>query len=416
VEETLCLLAAAVIGAALAAAWLLPALRRLQVRVPESLPATPPLPAPPIGVAVPPARPALEPRALAGALADQLSSIASGVDGHAHLLLEAAPDPAQMARAAAALWDALAGLRLFHGKLRAFAVTPSLVDVAVPIEPVLDQLRRELGRRELGLTFAHHLPRSLPPVRGDSSVLHDALLLLCGALLQLERGARRITVDAETRFDGREPGLVLEIRAEWDEDPSRKPAEPLSQAALELDYGAARNLLAAMGGSMEVLRTRGHAARALVHLRAAPIPIAPSAADATMPDAPVTDAPATAAHRFGGVILLENDPALRSMLAQELKAAGRAVFACADDAAARSLLAATPDRFELLILDQDARLEAGDRLAAAAARLCPGIKVCLLGGEQDAVTPAHLAPRLHRLNKPFGLPELRSALSTILGS
>src|SRR5262249_57418216 len=40
-------------------------------------------------------------------------------------------------------------------------------------------------------------------------------------------------------------------------------------------------------------------------------------------------------HDYGGVLVLESDPTVRAMLASELKAWGRAVFACADGAAVR---------------------------------------------------------------------------------
>jgi hypothetical protein len=90
------------------------------------------------------------------------------------------------------------------------------------------------------------------------------------------------------------------------------------------------------------------------------------------------------------------------------------VFACADGAAARSLMQATPERFEMLVVDHAARLDAGDQLAVTAARLCPMLKVFVLSDLADQQLPADLAARVTRIRKPFGVQELRRALATAL--
>ena len=102
------------------------------------------------------------------------------------------------------------------------------------------------------------------------------------------------------------------------------------------------------------------------------------------------------------------------MLAAELKARGRNVFACADGDAVRVLLETTPDRFELLIVDQRSRSEPGHQLAETSARLCPGLKVCLIAGEDSDDPPLDLRHRLHRLPKPFGVRDLRLLLEDLL--
>ena len=54
------------------------------------------------------------------------------------------------------------------------------------------------------------------------------------------------------------------------------------------------------------------------------------------------------------------------MLTNELRRLGRHVIACDEGRAAESLYSATPERFELLILEQDARRLSGNALAAQA--------------------------------------------------
>jgi DNA-binding response OmpR family regulator len=96
------------------------------------------------------------------------------------------------------------------------------------------------------------------------------------------------------------------------------------------------------------------------------------------------------------------------MLAAELKASGRAVFVCADATAAGAFLRATPDRFELLIVDRNDRLHDRD-LAQAVRTLAPSLDVLALDEPDRAVDAAW--PRLRRITKPFGVHELRRALA-----
>ena len=117
-------------------------------------------------------------------------------------------------------------------------------------------------------------------------------------------------------------------------------------------------------------------------------------------------------HKFGGALILESDPALRAVLASELKASGRAVFACADGASAHTFLEATPDRFELLIVDDANQLDEYTPLARTIRHRTPNLKICLLA-QMPTMTPAAW-PDLHCLPKPFDVNELRDTLASIL--
>ncbi len=134
---------------------------------------------------------------------------------------------------------------------------------------------------------------------------------------------------------------------------------------------------------------------------AEPEPAADRAADGAAP------------HRYGGALVLESDPSVRAMLASELKATGRAVFACADGASACTFLEATPDRFELLIVDHAQRLDGGDALAATIRAVAPGLKIFVLAAGRQ---PAEPWAQVHHIEKPFGVHELRRALASILAA
>ncbi|HEX5050503.1 MAG TPA: hypothetical protein VFZ65_01910, partial [Planctomycetota bacterium] len=143
----------------------------------------------------------------------------------------------------------------------------------------------------------------------------------------------------------------------------------------------------------------------------------PIGATEPAPPEPATDRAADAAraprHDYGGARVREADPAVRAMLANELKATGRAVFACADGASAHSFLEATPDRFELIIVDHPKRLD-DSALAQAIRRLVPNIKVCMLA--KDNELPQQSWPGLRCIQKPFGVHELRHTLAAMLAN
>jgi hypothetical protein len=367
---------------------------------------------------------------LAAAVAAELASLASGIEGRAHALVRACQDPAELPRAAEGMCASLRQLRRLHGKLVAYG-TPLPQAAADPTDlaSVVANVQDELRHADLGLTFAVRIPPDIPRVAAAREVLQDALLFTGLALRQLEQGALRMSVTAEPcieeeREDTAPPCFCVEFHLEWDTDAGGRAQTAGAQHFLL--RRAAERLLASFQGRVQFEHDPGHAACAVVALPAVALPaVEPPELGTPPPSAAPREQPAEAfqwaaqaddpapRHRFGGVLVLESDPAVRAMLAVELKAAGRAIFACADSAAARSLLEATPERFELLIVDQDKRLRDAE-LAIAASEVCPDLKVCVLASPAhgEVAVPAGVV----RIGKPFGPPELRSALAAVLAS
>ncbi|GAB4158907.1 MAG: hypothetical protein Fur0037_26300 [Planctomycetota bacterium] len=407
VNEILCLAAGALVGASIAASI---AARRARRRAASSA-AAPPREAP---KATERRRRSEEiaARTLASTLAKELATLASGVEGNAQLLIEAAADPSQISRSAERLWNSVQRLHRFHDKVGAYAGPPSGASGATDVYRLIDGLRTELSLGQLGLRLASHAPPGFPPVRGAPKILHEAMVGLCAALRHLERGAERLSVSVEPDFEDEESSVKIELHLEWDEEPkpSRESAPDLG--AFEFEFRAAKHLLESVGGEVEVMQQRRKQARALVFLRAADASeIAAPVEDQVVED-PVVEIPPPE-HPYAGVLLIESDPELRAMLASELKACGRAVFACPDSAAARTLLQATPERFEMLIVDREEQLDETSALAQAA-KECGGLKLCVLSGERSG--GVELAPGIHRIRKPFGVLELRAALKQALES
>lgn len=366
----------------------------------------------------PGARPVLaaDARAITSTVADQLSGMVSAIEGNAHRLIENAADPDQIPRSAERLWRTTRSLRHFQKKLQAYVSPPPRGSDATDTQEVLETLRQQLESMERGLQIAFQVPKHLPAVHGDRVALQDALRFACIALTQLEQGATRLTISAETHLDRDRTDVRLELHLDWVEEHDIGNSLPPNLNAFELESSAARNLFASQGGELTLLHRPGASARALVRLEGAELPsLAAAATGAEIPARPPELVPSAQAHHYGGVIVLAADPDLRSMTVEELKARGRNVFSCADAAAVRTLLQATPERFELLVCDRESCTMAAEQLASGAISLAPDLKICILERQGTvAAVPAELTGRVYRIGKPFGLGELRTALGRIL--
>lgn len=361
--------------------------------------------------------PAISPesRRMALSLASELASLVSGVEGRAHHLIEAAPTRAQLPAAAEAMLAAVHRLRTLHTKLVAFGrgrpVEPGTTDVV----ELIAGLRDELQQMQLGLELRWEPPPDLPPVAASAAAVRDALLFLCAAMLRAERGATRLTLLAERGFADDAAHIDVELMLEWITPAHVPDVEAVLDDTFTLDLEAANHLVTSHGGELALTHLPGRSVRAVVRLPVAVAIVAAAAAPAPAVAATEADAASgTLPHRYGGALVLESDPAVRAVLARELKASGRAVFACADGASAHTFLQATPDRFELLIVDDPNQLEQTTPLARTIRALAPSLKICLL-------TPSTAAPRtawpdLHYLRKPFGVHELRRTLASILAA
>lgn len=345
----------------------------------------------------------------AASIANELANLTSGIEGHAQLVLEAAGTPGLAPSVSERLWKALRRLRRFNHKLLSFSRAANLVVGPTDVTGVLDGVRSELEDLDTGLKVGIHTAPTLPMALTAKEALHEALVFLAEAILRLEHFASRISFYAYTRLqDDHDPVVEIEVQVDLDEEAPPSEGRSSPDPTLLLDYVAARNLLDGQGAHMSLSHVSGITANVLVTLPATTRAV-PTA------EAPPLPLPPRTAHEFGGVLLLEDDPSIRAMVSAELKSTGRNVFACSDGAAAHSLLAATPERFELLILDQTSRLDSWDRLASTAMALCPGVKVCLLTHREDGEgVPEHLAGRVQRIPKPFGLNELRDTLRGLL--
>jgi len=170
---------------------------------------------------------------------------------------------------------------------------------------------------------------------------------------------------------------------------------------LSMVYG----LVKQSGGYIRAESEAGHGTRIEVVLprvdSPVPQPVEPPAPGAVTPSA--------------HVLVVEDDPLVRSVVARELTTQGYRVAEAPDGEAALERLAHTEEPFDLLITDLAMPRIDGRELAERAADLRPGLPVLFMSGHPDEATRRVLmeADRPY-LQKPFTAEELLSRLEEIL--
>ena len=345
---------------------------------------------------------------LATSIGREVADLTSSLESHAQLLVEASGDPKLSSERAENLWKAARRMRFFIHKLLSFAQAESLQLGATDVTKLLLEFRKELDvHAPDGIKVDVVTASALPLAMAEETSLRNALLFLVQTLLDLEPNASELSLHARTGVDEEEtPTGEIKIQVESEEGKTLPPPSP---DRLQIDFAAARNLLHAQGATISLDHTPGLNAMVCVCL---------AATLRSLPASTFGPPIAVDRHGFGGVLVLEADPSIRAIVSGELRATDRNIFACTDGASARSLFTATPERFELLILDRSSRLEPGDQIALDAMRINPDVKVLLMtaGINPPPDFPAVFLPRLRILRKPFGIQELRMTIQDLLGA
>ena len=348
--------------------------------------------------------------AMARSLAEELSTHATAIEARAHHLIEAAPARDNLPGAAAAMMTSVERLRTLHTKLLAFGRGRPVEAGTTDIIALIQGLGDDLLQLQLGLELRWEPPAELPEVDANPAAVRDAMLFACAALLRAERGATRLTFSTERSFSTPRPTIKIEINLEWTTVPQHREGTTTLDHSFALDWEAAKQLVESHGGELTLSHLPGKAVHAVLRL---PLAVPSEEIVCAHADSVADDYEGITARDYGGALVLESDPALRAVLARELKASGRAVFACADGASAHTFLEATPDRFELLIVDDVQQLGRHTPLARTIRAHVPALKICL-------VSPAPAStdewPQMRCLRKPFGVHELRRTLASILSA
>ncbi len=346
---------------------------------------------------------------LANGLGEELATMASAIEGHAQLLCEGLGDPQVLAVRADRLWTGVRRLRMFSEKILSFGQVDTLPIAPVDARAALDQIAQEIEETGARLKVRVTSSGYLPPMLANERALRNAALFLVDTLLRIETRASRLELRAHAEvFDDQATRVRIEIWAEADE--SGAPHAPTDHA-VHLGYIAARNLLEAQGARLAFDEVEGLSVACFLSFPTTQeTGVLP---EPTEPEAPFVE---RTPHHYGGALILESDPEVRSLIAHELQALGRKMVSCVDGASARSLLEATPDRFEMAVLSADARVEGGCSIAALAAERIPHVRILLLTTRPIAPSDLPETAAVHVLQKPFGLQELRDTIRHMAGS
>ncbi|MEO0481308.1 MAG: hypothetical protein AAF196_17705 [Planctomycetota bacterium] len=395
---------------------------------------------------------------VAESIGRDLGSISTGIESHVELISESLQsDPKAIARAGR-LINTSRRLRLLGEKLVTFVGIDDLPRRPVDVRSALTSAARELDETCPHLSVSLSLSPRLPMVMGTEGAIRRAVVFLVETLCEVEpRTSRlqiRVGLDPQSQWDTR---VAVELTAEIDD--STEPRVQAPGSVEGIGYLAARNLLEALGATLSFDAVEGISATCVISLASSSEPVvlprpeepasqssahdevnrarsdrddeatthpgevrAADFADESSTEAegptstlepqisgspsPETSKP----HAFGGVLVLENDPDIRELIAHELNQTGRTIVTCVDGAAARSLIQATPERFELAILEHQAHVECGTSIARLVHESSPGIRVILLGCDAATCLGDFSDANLACLPKPFGARELRAAL------
>lgn len=353
---------------------------------------------------------------LAGGVAHDFNNLLTVILSATEALAEAAPEGDSRRLADVSLQAAARGAELIR-RLLAFArpaAAPSNAsagatsDVAGAVEAVRRLLQRTLPDN---IAFEARAPENLVYCRADRSDLENALLNLAVNARDAMPAGGRLSLHAEVRSLDRTEAQALNLKpgdyaAFTVEDTGIGMSRETAARAVEpffstkarsggtgLGLSSANALAVSAGGALHIRSRLGQGARVELY-----IPRARTAAQPELDLKPAADRlPAIA------VLLVEDEPAVRSETARLLRSAGCCVTEAedAEDALAALTSEATVD---LMITDMDLPFGLdGAALAEAGRALRPDLKVLFVSGGAAAAVPDILA-------KPFGRAALFAAV------
>jgi signal transduction histidine kinase/CheY-like chemotaxis protein len=392
---------------------------------------------------------------LASGVAHDFGNVLQVLDGSLRIIRDNPNDTATVQHSTEIMLDVLGGARSVVRRLLSFAREEALdtadCDVAVTLGGIVEILRHTFPRQ---IAIALDVPADLPGMHVDKPRLEAALLNVAtnakhampsGGTLTLSaslEASPQIGPDATNRLkgdfiriDATDSGVGMSAATLARATEAFFTTKPAGQGT-GLGLSATRSFAEESGGALWLASQLGkgttvslwlpRAAQTIdgsspastavpASLPLAPLPLPQPAANlATLVVPPVNCDAMVIPPR---VLLVDDEPMIRDVLARQLGRRGINVLACLDAAAAVAALAG-PQEFDLLLTDFAMPDMPGDVLIARARALRPGLPVIVLTGhphDAEVLGERTSDSSMRLLSKPISGRELADEIDSMLG-
>ena len=363
---------------------------------------------------------------LAGGVAHDFNNILTVIQGYATLLEQGSMENVEAAREITFAVERAAGLsRQLLSLTRKQAMQLRVLDFNVVVEDMTKLLRRSLGE---DITLVVEAADHLPMVRADQGMLEQVLLNLALNARDAMPGGGRLVIatsitthqprDAAENSPGSAPGTAVCLRVT--DTGSGIPPEIVGRifepffTTKGLNKGTGLGLTTVQGivsqhqGEIRVSSTIGEGTTFEIILPACAPHIEPAVRERVA--APVRRGNET-------ILLVDDEPTLRSMMRMALKHFGYEVLEASSGRQAMTIFEQTGQRIHLLLTDMvmpDGI--SGQELAEQMCAHAPGLRVLYTSGYQIELVSRGLASQegIHFLQKPFSMQKLAEAVRDCL--
>jgi two-component system, cell cycle sensor histidine kinase and response regulator CckA len=357
---------------------------------------------------------------LAGGVAHDLKNQLTGIAGNAEVLKFRGGDDPVILESADMILQCSRRCTDLTGKLLAFArkstYQPVETDVHDLVREVVSILERSIDK-SIRITVDLAAPSSV--VIGDPTQLQSALLNIAinardampdggsitfatavvgGNKTPLARRGHDASADAFVEIVVRDTGSGMDGRTrERLFEPFFTTKPPGKGTGMGL--AAVHATVVAHNGAVLVDSAVGRGTTFSIYL-----PVAPAAASADVPSS------------RGRIMVVEDEPVVRQLLAARLRTLGYDVLTCADGAQAVEAYQQSKEGTDLVILDMVLPRLEGERVFAAVRAVNPAAKVVLMSEHSDDREAAELIRQgaLGVVTKPFALSELAARVTAAL--